>query len=184
MITHKVLDAAFPPQTLPPGVQAVAGYVGGRATHTWTLAEWLRFAHVPQFPIWVPDTDHSPALEAAAAVDAILHRGWAPRMPQPGTRALIWDMETTVAASWCQAAQTVAANNGFILVGYGSESTIFKNGLTANISAEWNSVPEVMPGEHGHQYQANVRWEGTTVDYSVFDAWLFARGGVGPRKGT
>jgi hypothetical protein len=184
MITHKVLDAAFPPMTLPPSVDGVAGYVGGRATHTWTLAEWLRFEHVPQFPIWAADIGEAPALEAGTAVEAMLHRGWAPHMPEPGQRALFVDLETSIAPKWYESFALVVERNGFTPVAYGSASTVNGNLADATWLAAWNDQPVVPVGAHGHQYLADEPWEGTQVDYSVFDAWLFARGGVGPRKGT
>jgi hypothetical protein len=177
------MDAAVPPLTLPPAAQAVAGYIGGRATHTWTLAEWLRFSRVPQFPIWVADLGQSPALEAGAAVEAMLHRGWA-KMPEPGTRALFVDMETSEDASWYDAFELVVIKNDFVPVCYGSASTLVRNDPSAEWVADWDGLP-VIPDHpaHGIQYQANVPYEGTQVDYSVFDAWLFARAGAGPRKG-
>jgi hypothetical protein len=182
-MVYTVMDAAVPPLTLPPAAQAVAGYIGGRATHTWTLAEWLRFSRVPQFPIWVADLGQSPALEAGAAVEAMLHRGWA-KMPEPGTRALVVDMENLADPAWYGAFALVVKRNGMTPVCYGSASTVFDNNPAAVWSAQWDNIPDVLDGEHGHQYRANVAYEGTQVDYSVFDAWLFARAGVGPRKGA
>ena len=52
-------------------------------------------------------------------------------------------------------------------------------------AAAWDGEAVIPAGQtiHGHQDQANVPYAGTQVDYSVIDAWLYERGGVGPRHG-
>ena len=71
----------------------------------------------------------------------------------------------------------------FTPVAYGSLSTVLMNAAVDVWAASWNGEAVVPPGQtiHGHQDQADVPFAGTRVDYSVVDAWLFERGGVGPR---
>lgn len=182
----KVFDASIPPLTVPPGCQAASGYVGREhfTPHVWTLEEWQRFSHVPQLPYWVPDLAAVPELEADAAVQAVLALGWAPHMPDE--RAILFDFETAEGPAdrgwWAVCAQAVSLV-GFTPVMYGSLNTVLENAAADILVAAWNNDAQLLPGQtiHGHQYQAGVAFEGTQVDYSVIDEWLFARAGRGPR---
>ena len=56
-LTH-CFDAEFPSASPPPLCAAVLGYIGGpRAANVWTLAEWLRFSGLRQFPAYVPTVE-------------------------------------------------------------------------------------------------------------------------------
>lgn len=187
MSGYVIFDAAYPPRKAPPGAQAAAGYIGreGRTPHVWTTSQWLPFQDLRQFPYYVPDLSLSPAVAAAEAVSEALRLGWA-RMPEPETRAILFDWETAEGPAdrefWASCAQLVTAD-GFCPVAYGSMSTILELAATDVIVADWDGVSTVPAGQtiHGHQYQADIAWDATQVDYSVFDAWLFNRGGIGPR---
>lgn len=187
MTDYKIFDAANPPGQIPPGVRGAAGYIGraGRTPHIWTLPQWHVFKGLRQFPYYVPDLRLSPAVAAAEAVSEVLRLGWA-RFPEPATRAILFDFETAESAAdrawWARCAQLVA-QDGFVGVAYGSMSTILELAASDVIAADWDGKADLPPGQtiHGHQYQANVSFDGTKIDYSVFDAWLFNRGGVGPR---
>jgi hypothetical protein len=177
----KMFDAAFPPQSVPGGCQAVLGYVGGRADHVWTLEEWDRFHSLRQLPCWVADISQSPAAQASGAIRAAMGLGWAPH--QPDTRVIVCDLETAIAPAWYQVFAADVASAGFVAVAYGSLSTVLNCAAIDVLAADWNGVPQLQPGQtiHGHQYQANVAFQGTKVDYSAIDEWLFVRGGQGPR---
>jgi len=182
-----VIDAAYPPRTLPPGIDGIMGYIGGpKATHVWTAAEWEPFAAVRQFPAYVPDLTMNPIGQAVEAVELAERRGWAPHMPAAETRVIVFDTETTVNRSWWMSMAANVLAGGFIPVDYGSLSTVLENAAADNIVADWDGIKAIPAGQtiHGAQYRANVPLLWTTVDYSVFDGWLMARGGVGPRKGT
>lgn len=187
MTDYKVFDAAYPPGEVPPGAQGAAGYIGraGRTPHVWTPLQWRPFRGLRQFPYYVPDLSLSPAVAAAEAVSEVLRLGWA-RFPEPATRAILFDWESAEGpadrAFWARCAALVA-QDGFCPVAYGSMSTILELAASDVIAADWDGKADLPAGQtiHGHQFQANVGFDGTQVDYSVFDDWLFNRGGVGPR---
>lgn len=180
---YTIIDAANPPAELPPNTAGVMGYIGGHATHVWTLAEWQPFAHVRQYPVWVADLTANPLTQGEAAVKAALSLGWAPWQKGNGERALVFDMETSANKSWWAQLTQAVSIRGFVPVCYGSLSTVTGNDAAAYILADWDgkAVIPAVEGGHGVQYLADAPYGGTEVDYSVFDAWLFARGGVGPR---
>src|SRR5271170_269817 len=88
-------DAEFPPATAPPHCAAVLGYIGGPlAARVWTLEEWDRFAHLRQFPCYVPEVGSDPHGQAAEAVALMRARGWR------HTRAVVADLEEAVDPAW------------------------------------------------------------------------------------
>jgi hypothetical protein len=180
----KIFDASKPPKSTPERCAGVMGYIGmeGRTPHVWTSAEWRVFGKIRQYPVWVPDYAYDGGANARYAVQAVTRLGWAAHEAYP--RAIIVDMETVISPQWYDdtAAGILAA--GFTPVCYGSMSTVFQNRAVDVIAADYDGVASVPAGQtlHGWQYIANQPWDGTTVDYSVFDQWLMDRGGVGPRK--
>jgi hypothetical protein len=183
----KIMDAAVPPPTAPAGIEGVMGYIGGpRATRTWTLADWLRFQHLVQFPVYVPDMGADPVAQALEAVAEAKKLGWAAFMPEPGRRVIGFDLETGINRAWYATLAAHVTADGFIPAAYGSLSTVLENAADLVIAAAWSggsALPQIPAGQTigGLQWEANVAVEGTMVDYSVFSPELFARGGVGPR---
>jgi hypothetical protein len=179
-----VIDAAYPPAAVPAGVSGVMGYVGGAAAHVWTPAEWQPFHAVRQFPIWVAELAESPEVSGRDAAAAVAKLGWVSK--PAGTRLIICDLETNVDAAWYIGWATTVADSGYQPVAYGSLSTVLGNAAAANIVADWDGIKSIPAGQtiHGVQYQANVKVGATEVDYDLFDSWLMARGGVGPRHGA
>jgi hypothetical protein len=177
---YRVFDAANPPAQAPPGCQGVLGYIGGnRATRIWTLDDWLRFQHLKQYPAYVPDfTAQKPAAAAEDACQIMRNLGWAPY--QPGRRALVCDLETSTERAWYQVFAAHVFNAGYTAVAYGSLSTVLENAAEDVWVAAWDGNPDLVPGQtiHAHQFTANA-----TVDLSMADDWLWARGGQGPRHG-
>ncbi len=180
----KVFDAAYPPQSAPPGCAGVLGYIGGaRATRVWTVAEWQRFGHLRQYPCWVPRVGDDPAAEAHGAVAAALRLGWAAH--EQFTRVIVGDLETGIDAAWWAAFADEVDAAGFAAVAYGSLSTVLLNAAVDVWAASWDDLPELLPGQtiRAKQDQAAVPFGGTQIDLSVIDEWLLARGGIGPRHG-
>jgi hypothetical protein len=175
---YKCFDAAFPPETAPPGAQAVLGYLGreGQTPHVWTLAEWQRFGQLRQFPAWLPDFAVPPATDAGAAVIAAMDLGWAPN--QRRSRVIVCDLETSEEPAWYSIWAAGIIDRGFTPVAYGSLSAVLANAADDVWAADWNDVPQLQPGQtiHGTQYAA-----GGAVDWSVIDSWLWDRAGEGPR---
>ena len=183
MSLYRMFDAAFPPPSAYPGCQAVAGYIGGNTPHVWTVAEWQRFSHLVQFPIWVGYNEADPVGHAQLCVETMHSFGWAAFRPQ--RRAVILDEETQVDAAWVDEFAGVIWGAGFETFMYGSLATILhdppKEGY---LIADWNDVPAIPPYPNviGCQYSPNVPWQGTQVDLSVITADMLAHGGIGARK--
>ena len=182
----KVFDAAVPPPRALPGIDAVAGYIGrpGFTPHVWTLDEWLRFQHLPQFPFWVPNLRNNPAAEATEAVSAAMALGWAPH--QKSVRVIVFDLETAtgpVLRSWWAMLAGETSAQGFCAVAYGSLSTVLDVAAADVWAAAWDGIPAMQPGQtiHGTQYKAGALFAGVSVDLSLVDRWLLERAGVGPR---
>lgn len=182
----KVFDAAVPPPRPPSGVRGVLGYIGrpGFTPHVWTLGEWDRFAGLPQFPAWVPDLRAAPAAEAAGAVAAAKALGWAPDQKYP--RVIVFDLETAggpATRDWYATAAATVTAEGFTSVAYGSLSSVLTVAAADVWLASWTGIPGVAPGQtiHATQYEADISFAGTTVDFSTCDQWMLDRAGVGPR---
>jgi hypothetical protein len=184
---HRVFDAAYPPPVPPEGTAAVMGYIGGpRAYHTWTPQQWRPFAHLRQFPVYAADVSRSPAAQAAEAARLAIELGWDHRLTGAEQRAIVLDLETSTSAAWYAEAARILTEQGFVAVAYGSLSTVLGNAASDVLAAEWDDLAVIPPGQtiHGKQDQANVNYMSTVVDYSVFDDWLYLRGGVGLRHGA
>lgn len=179
-----VIDAAYPPPAIPAGVTGIMGYIGGAATHVWMPKEWAPFASIRQYPIWVADLNESATSQGMAAVKAAEALGWAPR--EADTRVIVIDMEASANAAFYEAMEVEIIADGYVPVCYGSLSTVLGNAAADVIAADWDGIKSIPAGQtiHGVQYAANVKAGGGTVDYDLFDAWLMARGGVGPRHGA
>lgn len=187
-------DASVPPLAAPAGCQAVCGYLGAppgspvrpNTPHPWTLAEWRRFGHLRQAPIWTLDFGASPALQGIAAARAAGLLGWAAHALD---RRVIWlDAETTVNLHFLQQAAGQLHSEGFLPGIYGSASTAVDYaplGWPLWI-ALWNNVPNVppLPDVDGHQYESNIEYQGTTIDLSMFDGSIWRHFGADPRTVT
>jgi hypothetical protein len=182
-VSGLVIDAAYPPADPPPGVGGIMGYVGGNAYHTWTPAEWAPFHGVRQFPIWVAELNESPQVTGRAAVAATARLGWVAHAAD--TRVIVIDMETQADPAWWSGMAEVVTAAGYVPVAYGSLSTVLGNDAAHVLAADWDGIAKIPAGAtiHGVQFAANVSLGGVSVrvDYSLFDSWLMARGGVGPR---
>jgi hypothetical protein len=190
MTLYRMFDAAYPPVQPYPGCAAVAGYIGGNTPHVWTAAEWDRFAHLRQLPIWTGYGDPRPAAEQArAAVDAMLALGWKADLP-PGTlehrRVVVLDEETSTDATFVGTFGAVMHLNGFGCWPYGSESTLFALPvLDGRWMALYDSTARLENHARrvvAHQYAAGVPWEGGQVDLSVISGQGLAHLGRGPRR--
>jgi hypothetical protein len=171
-------DAEFPPVTAPPHCTAVLGYIGGpRASRVWDLEEWDRFAHLRQFPAYVPDMTGYPVDQASQAVALMRARGWR------RTRALIADLETGADAGWWGRFASRVFDLEQLPVAYGSASTVFRNHAVSYWVAAWDNVPELDQAScvDATQYAAGVSWDGTRIDLSVMSDDLLRHGGEGRR---
>lgn len=186
MGNHKCFDAAYPPDTAPPGAVAVLGYVGreGYTPHVWTPDEWRRFEHLRQFPAFLPDFSNKPEAEADLAVSLVSVLGWA-MLPEPDTRVIVLDGETRQYPGWYAQWAARVGSHGYHGYDYGSLSSVLGNAAYDVWAADWTDIPALEPGQtiHADQYAAGIKWGNTLIDLSVLDDATLRRGGVGPRHG-
>lgn len=185
MELFRVFDASTPPHEAPPGAEAVLGYVGRQreTPHVWSTEEWRPFAHLRQFPCWVPDTTDIPAKDAKMCIEAVRSLGWG-EYKGADTRAIILDGETRQFPSWYAAWAAEIEADGFWPVDYGSAAYADANFAYSVWAADWDDIPALVPGQTvvGTQYKANVAFDGTAIDLSVISPAMFARGGIGARQ--
>lgn len=173
----KVFDAATPPPTGMRECAGVLGYIGrpGLAARTWTPGNWQAFAHLAQFPAWVPDLANHAGTEANAIIGAARAAGFNAVPARP--LAVVIDYETAgqAQAAWhSHLAQALGAAD-FAAVAYGSLSSVMMIGAAHVWSADWDGLAAIEPAAmtvHAHQYAANVPIGSALVDYSVADQWL------------
>lgn len=178
-------DAAVAPQTAPPGCQAVLGYLGPdpAATHAWSLDDWLRFSHLRQLPVWVADLNADPVTSARTAAAAAKALGFVPFYKH--RRAILADMETLVDKAWVNALANEIWELGYTTWLYGSLGFVLDDPARGGyLVADWDDIADIPPGHSivGHQYLANVPYEGTSIDFDVIDSSAIRHLGVGPRR--
>lgn len=179
-------DAAFPPAAAYPGCQVVAGYIGGNTPHVWSLAEWLRFSSLRQIPIWVANLNPGAASGTAqgqAAAAAAHALGWKDHAANP--RAIVLDMETWINPGFVTSFAQAVHAAGYITWVYGSASTVIHDPACGGYwAASWDGIEtlENMPNVVGHQYKADVSYQGTQVDLSVWAGSAWDHMGYGPRR--
>src|ERR1700675_22711 len=155
----KIMDAAVPPLTAPAGIEGVMGYIGGpRATRVWTVAEWLRFSHLSQFPVYVPDLGADPHVQAREAVSLVTSLGWAAFMPEPVRRVIVFDTETLANRAWYAEAAAIVTVSGFMPAVYGSLAFVLENAAALVIAAAWSGGAALPPVPEG-QTIAGLQWE-------------------------
>lgn len=186
MTLARMFDASRPPLEPYPGCAAVAGYIGGATPHVWTLAEWQRFGHLRQLPIWVAGlAGVAPHTQALMAVQAATKLGWQPHRHE--RRAIALDLEATVDPLFVRVFGQTCHDAGFSCWPYGSQAFIFGNPTEDGywVAAYPGGGPVIdYPGENAvaHQFAAEVPWQGGAVDLSVISAAGLAHLGRGPRR--
>jgi hypothetical protein len=164
-------DASTPPQTLPTGYDAAAGYVGGDTPHVWTLAEWRNLGSLPKLPIWVRSNPPTGATQAAAQgkadAFAALEQLYKIGCPRGYTVAL--DLETAVSGALVNAFGSVMRWAGFYVWVYGSKSTVFGNpGLDGYWVADYTGQPHFATGP---DVRATQWTDGPAIDKSLVKWW-------------
>lgn len=183
----RMFDAAFPPLRPFPGCGAVAGYIGGNTPHVWTANEWNNASDdgaLPMLPIWVGFGEADPVDHGQQAAAAAIRLGWEPHH-SPKWRAIVADVEAVSETAWLKAFGQALRTAGFLCWPYMSATALPSDppGFTVWL-ALWNGLATV-PAIHdvgGHQYAANIPFESTDVDLSVFRPGLLDSFGRGPRR--
>lgn len=186
MVLYKGYDAAFPPTKPYPGTRIVGGYLGGATPHEWTRKEWERASAggtLRSLGIWTGYLEGDPIGHANEAIKAAESLGWRVR-PTHDERLICLDKETQEDRAWVAAFARQLAGHGFLCLEYRSLSAIEADPSPLNVwnwAADWN-VPlnlRAVPREVGQQIRANVEFDGTTVDLSVFTEFVYDHCHVG-----
>lgn len=176
----KVFDAATPPSTVPPGCTGALGYIGrpGFAARTWVRSDWMMFAHLAQFPCWVPKLTNHAGLEAGAITQAAIRAGFAATAARPLAVVIDYEANGAAEATWHADLADALGAVHYDAIAYGSLSSIMAMGAAHVWTAAWDNSAHLEPDAmtvHAHQYLAGVIIGGTQVDYSIADPWLMSR---------
>lgn len=179
---YKCFDAAYPPAHPVPSCTAVAGYIGeaGKTPHVWTPDEWKHFDGLVQFPIWVPDLTIKPVEDAMHCLSAMHIAGFPVHVPGV-VQAVVIDYETAgfPEIGYHSAHQQQLGKYGCDAIAYGSLSSVVQIEAAHIWVADWNDVPTLNPDGQtvdAHQYEANVPYANTRIDFSMVTGWLMQRG--------
>jgi peptidoglycan hydrolase-like protein with peptidoglycan-binding domain len=150
-------DAAWPPDP-PPVTDGVCVYIGGDATHVWTLEEIGMQPARYRLPIFVRSNPRGIA-GVAADVNAALAQLKAIGAPR-GTLCA-WDMETAADKLYIAGIYTGMAAHGYRVIIYGSQSSVMGNDVPDDLywGADWTGAA------HLHSGDAMTQW----VSFSGYD---------------
>jgi hypothetical protein len=177
---HSLGDAAFPTDQLL-AFDAVAGYLGPdhNAVHPWTPAEWQKYQNKRWLPIWVYDPALTGRAQAGMCLLALHSLGIKPKVRRWWT---VWrtlsvvvslDLETLKAVIADTEFTAVLGKAGFLVMPYGSKSTVYSNppGFGYWV-ADWTSRPHMVPG----RYVKATQWtSGSDHDSSLIRWRLWVR---------
>lgn len=185
MTLFHAFDASTPPTQPFPGTEIVCGYIGGDTPHVWTAEEWNRASHngsLRLLPIYVVSntSGKDPGVEARKAASAAISLGWSRHIG----RLIALDSETSTDTRFIQAFGGALIRDGFHGLDYRSISILIANPSGLPEWAADYSLPPMpsSPNQHGFQYAADIPFEATKVDVSIFDDTVYHGCGHGPRK--
>jgi hypothetical protein len=131
----RMSDASVPPEKLPKGTRAVAGYIGGNTPHVWTKKEWQQYGRIKKLPIWVYE-DSDPLGQGFDILEQLFE------LNVPKGSPVVLDLETLVipvavtdiaeVVNWC----------GYKLWVYGSRDNLFSN---PSCNGYWVADPTNVP---------------------------------------
>lgn len=185
MTLYHAFDASVPPTKPYPGTEIVCGYIGGDTPHVWTAKEWNAVTDngaTRMLPIYVRSnfSGFDPGVEARKAATAAHSLGWSPHIG----RLIVLDSEEETDVAWIRAFGGALIRDGFHAVDYRSISVLIAHpsGLV-----EWAadfSLPPMPSSQNqsGFQYAADIPWDNTKVDVSIFDDTIYRGCGHGIRK--
>jgi hypothetical protein len=122
-----------------------------------------------------------PATAGRTAASRTAELGWTPNAAT--RRFIVLDMEASVNSGWVAAFANAVRSAGYDVVVYGSAAFVHGNPVESGYwVALWDGRTDVPAGAVAHQYQANVAFGGTEVDYSMWEQAFLDRFGWGPRR--
>jgi len=155
-------DAAWPP-AIPPETDGFIAYIGGDATHVWTLAEIRAQKARYVLPTYVRSNPGGIALAAAdinAALAALTAIG------APRGSLVCFDLETAVDPLYVAAVYSGLRAAGYPLIVYGSQSTVLGNDVPDGLffGADWSGVPHVARGDVMTQWVSFAAYDEDLAD--------------------
>src|SRR5215813_11774933 len=123
----KMADEAFATGQMPPGYQAIAGYLSSPAAfHPWTRDNWAKFGKVKKLPIFVA-SKAVPGITGTGNSDAFACLEQVYKLGVPKGSAVALDMETAVDPGYVTAFSDALNWAGYATWVYGSASSVFGN---------------------------------------------------------
>lgn len=115
-------DAAYPPSN-PPATDGVCFYIGGDTPHIWSKAEVAAQPARYRLPVFVRSNPNgaSATNDVTSAVKQLHAYG------VPEGSLVAWDLETAADAGYIIAVYRLLKAAGYVLIVYGSQSTVFGN---------------------------------------------------------
>lgn len=169
--TERFRDAAFA-SNIPAGWGGgVAGYVnGGDPFHAWSSPDWHSWAGNRRLPIFVRS---NPGSVTGATSDgfAALEDLWALRVPAGKYIAL--DLETAEDPAYVQQWTGILEHFGYLVIVYGSASSVFKNPAPRYWVAQYQGTGPYMYHEPGQHVIMTQYQNGQQYDSSTCAAWQY-----------
>lgn len=162
-----MFDASTPPNAMPAGYNAVAGYIGGETPHVWTQGEWARFGKVKKLPIWVRSLNGTPSgyNDAWRALEMLY------LLNVPKGSPVVADMEARVDVIYLNAFYKVLTWAGYQTWVYGSTSTLFRNPVC---DGWWVADPTDTPHKYPVKGQRATQYAFLgNIDASVVNWWAY-----------
>ena len=136
-------DTSKPAHPLPPGFEAVAGYIGGDTPHVWTPQDWLKFRHDRKLPIFVRSQTvgaKGGLDDGFAALEALYELG------VPKGTYVAYDRETSTDTAATGIFNEVIRWGGYYSLVYGSKDNIFQHPAPYGYwVADYTGTPHMYP---------------------------------------
>ena len=186
-------DASIPPNAPYPNSKIVAGYLGGRTPHVWTLEQWNLAngnGHLRSLGIYVIEDDAATPVSVADEMAILAHDlGW--REHAPILRYVCLDSENPGNPEFAATAGPYIrhVSDSLLLAGYQLLDYRSVDALLASPSGchEWIAHWDVPPGPFtnrnvGFQFCPDVPFQDTQVDLSAWDLHAYEHMGRGLRR--
>ena len=128
----------------------MCGYIGGDTPHVWSASDWHTQTARYRLPIWVRSNPlavnpNAGAVACAAALRVI---------GAPRGKLAAWDSEMSIDATWTRTFVGVLNMEGWPVIDYGSQSTVFGNDNPDGYywGADWTDTQHLHSGDQMTQY--------------------------------
>lgn len=153
-MTKIAYDAAYPQPKGVAGTTVVLIYAGGDTPHVWTAAEIAEQPEQYRLPVYVRSDPSNDAASDAAAMLA-----WLRANEVPTGVATVLDLETAVDPAYVNAYAAALHEGGYLVLPYGSKSTLFKNPACDGYFVADPGANGVDPNTVATQYLYEGSWD-------------------------